>query len=662
MSLTNAMKAKCASALARVGAAYVSETDWTLNGESATHNDIIMAVMRSSHGIPPGAAFQAVEEYLQTYRRAAAITVPALGASTIHVGAKQTMPISLDTHAHAMPDPDSDYTAPINWYVDSNGAAQFVFDTGKTYSMVYKTTNGTPDFGGSLASYPDIYRDLCVKWYTSLSNASRAMCEAWNNAVGADWQAKPFHLVRQAFEDSGVPSIVLEVFTCRVEYIEGDESEERADLWTGISFSAGLDKSATYIDFLQAVYSYWQTLPFKQIPEMPKIYSNDPEKKAFSLRDLNPYMVQCPRPLSQDWTEWLSKFTADEQIVILAWIWAVCYAKNKGRQSLWIVDQDGYSGKSVFTNALKFVLGHVLVAFISKDSLKNQFAYSKIWDKRLIVYPDCKNRLFPQTEIAHTAPGGDSVDVEGKGRASFTAQMDAKFLVCSNANPQLNPEALHERSRWIVVNVNITDEIRNKVTAKAADGSILKDDKGNDVNVGDANFGERLLATVDTLMENAYHAYKKLCPTDSDIILPNSVSNTLYSLETPESIPLECIAEEYLFFNEAYSTPSHDLYKAYMEITSKVTGYKDHSNTRSYGEFTEHLEKKYKIKKSQSRGDDRRRVWPGIKINQIKLDALKVPARVNNDPLSREINPPSNPAPYSAERHYAEARARAGGF
>lgn len=667
MSLTAATKAKIARALTVVGAEYLQDDRWTMNGSEVPHEMILAAVMRTQHGIPN--AWINTEEYLQTYRR----SVPALLISPtggIHVGAKQTMPVNLDTNNPPMPDPNSDYVAPIKWYRDSNDEAQFVLDLGKTCRMVYKTAKGIPDFGAALSASSE-YRSLTERWYQSLVNVSTAMCEAWNSAVATDWQAKPYQQVREALEATGLPAVCLEIFTVSVEYIPGNDEDERADTWTGVKFLAGVGKAATYSDYLNALYAYWHTLPFQQIPQPPKIYSNTDGDKTFSLVDLNPYMVQHPRPMTRAWREWLSKFTADEQLVILAWIWAVFFAKNKGRQSLWIVDTDGYSGKSVFVNALVSVLGSALTAALNKDSLKNQFGYAKIWSKRLVTYPDCKNRLFPRSEAAHVIPGGDLVDVEGKGRASFSAKMDAKMLVCSNSFPSLDPHALHERSRWIVVKVEMNDTIRDRIAVKDAEGNFLKDAAGNDIKVGDANFGQALVDGIAELLENAYHAYKQLCPTDADIILPTSVSETMYNLEDAESTGLDGLVDRYFFTKPDQSTNPVDLRTAYMDITTRLTGYREYANDRAYGDFVEYIEKRHKVRKmrllcvSEDGSTSRPRAFLGIKPNEIAISKLRdtLPSRPNPSDFKDTIkDAPGVPATTLSNYKAPHQPALTGGF
>lgn len=537
------------------------------------------------------------------------------------------MPISLSTHFVYTPDPNCPYVAPVKWYLDSNSDVQFVLDVGPTCSRVYKNTNGTPDFGGSLAANKQ-YRDLTIRWYTSLVNASKAMCAAWNDAVAADPTAKPYRQVTEALAASGLPLAVLEVFTASIEYVEGDEAEGIPDEWLGVKFVVGLGKAATYSDYLQAIYSYWHTLPFAELPACPKIFTNDPSEKAFALVDLNPYMVQCPRPLAPAWKEWFSKFTPDEQMVILAWTWALLCGKNKGRQSIWIIDLNGYSGKSVYVDVITEILGSTLVSIIGKDSLKNQFGYAKVYQSRLVAYPDCKNRLFPKSEAAHVIPGGDHVDVEMKGKASFSAKMNAKMLVCSNEEPSINPYARHERSRWIVVRVNVTKEILDKTAVKNPDGSYKRDAGGEIIQIGDATFRDRLLEGKESLFENAYHAYKTLCPTDADIILPDSVSETLYNLDDTESTSVDSIVEKYFKVGsdvEDDYLSSSNLHETYMTITTKVAAYREHANDRAYHNFVGHLAKMYKINKARvpaSYDPARPRMFKGIAVRWSAVDAL----------------------------------------
>ena len=100
-----------------------------------------------------------------------------------------------------------------------------------------------------------------------------------------------------------------------------------------------------------------------------------------------------------NWDFFLQRFTEDEADILMAYTWGVFDPNNTSRQCMYIYDQ-GFTGKSVFQSALASVLGTDLIGVVQKDSLSNQFGFSKVWDKRLIMVPDNKNKRITVVNLA----------------------------------------------------------------------------------------------------------------------------------------------------------------------------------------------------------------------------------------------------------------------
>lgn len=145
--------------------------------------------------------------------------------------------------------------------------------------------------------------------------------------------------------------------------------------------------------------------------------------------------------------------TPDEGDVFKAFIWSIFDARNHGRQILYLYD-DGYSGKSAVMKAIQEALGKRLCAAVQKDSLSNQFAFSKVWDKRLITVGDNKNTHLHQSEKMKMLTGNDMADVERKNRDSFSWTMNAKVMVSSNTPLEVNLRERNERTRVLPIRIN----------------------------------------------------------------------------------------------------------------------------------------------------------------------------------------------------------------
>lgn len=90
----------------------------------------------------------------------------------------------------------------------------------------------------------------------------------------------------------------------------------------------------------------------------------------------------------------------------------------------------GDMGKSTFTNLLKHLYAH---EYYSADTkYMNQFSTSYYASKRLIVFNDCSSDYIENSHILKQISGGDSVQIEAKGKQGYANKINAKMLFIGN--------------------------------------------------------------------------------------------------------------------------------------------------------------------------------------------------------------------------------------
>lgn len=345
-----------------------------------------------------------------------------------------------------------------------------------------------------------------------------------------------------------------------------------------------------------------------RIRPMPKIYSNDPNEEAFYHLDLEAILDHDGS--HPTWDKFMLRFSPSEGKVIMAYVWSILDAKNNGRQMLYFLDHDGFSGKSILMACITEVLGTRLVAALQKDSLNNQFSMDKIWNKILVVIDDNKNRYILRSEKMHQILGSGYADVEPKGKRSFTHRLRCKVIVNGNVKPVIDPDANHERTRLIIIEPKVTTEMKKEFCVLDEHGNLKLDSFGHEQFIGDQSFEENLKAEFRSFLVECKAAYEELCPTRSSIILPDDMVEKLYTMSDDTYDTLESYVDSYLEFDPKYRINVTDFRDIVTDIISRMYGSSLKPNTSmddkrklSYDDVVAHLEKKYKIRKGSARID-----------------------------------------------------------
>lgn len=344
-------------------------------------------------------------------------------------------------------------------------------------------------------------------------------------------------------------------------------------------------------DYIHNSLRYIQTRKDKRI-NFPSVYSTDPNEPTMRYVDLKSLAIKgdCP-----NWDFYLKRFSPPQQRAFMAYIYSIFDSGNTGRQCLYICD-NGFTGKSVLTSVIAQYIGERLVSSIQKNSLDNNFGLSKIWDKRLVVIDDNKNKNIIRSEKIHMLLGQGLADIEYKRRDAFTARLKSKLIICGNVFPSINPYATHELTRLILLEPKLNDEILAQISKVDEDGNVVKDSRGKPVLIGDSEFPKKLKKEFPHFLYKCKEIYKELCPTRSNIIIDKELTERLYDMES-------IVEHEYeRLFLDSYA-PNHNQYITKSDIYEwfKATINDSSDKEMEFENFTAFLFKRFEIQFKRER-------------------------------------------------------------
>ena len=333
---------------------------------------------------------------------------------------------------------------------------------------------------------------------------------------------------------------------------------------------------------------------------LPQNISNDPNVDCLHYIDLDDIRSHIDEDC-HTWDKYMQRYTEDEAKVFKAWIWGIFDASNHGRQMLYIHDT-GQSGKSTLINAITSVLGEHLVQAAQKDSFSNNFSVAKIWDKRLITIGDNKNRKIVMSQFIHSVLGGDTMEVEHKGRNSFSARVRCKVLAASNELPEIDLMADNETSRIIIVQPKLTEAQMDAdgLLKKKENGEIVRLPSGRPQNLGDPKFETAMIKEFKAFLAKCEAWYKELCPTGENIALPDSLWDVIRSAQsTPEQMFEDIFDQLFIVTNNPKDfTQRLSIQQAFEVHCKEHSCYSD----LSYSDFKTWMVKKYQIQLGAIRG------------------------------------------------------------
>lgn len=322
-----------------------------------------------------------------------------------------------------------------------------------------------------------------------------------------------------------------------------------------------INSKVTAEDYVKTSFESFVACEDFSIPQMLDL-SNDPTVPCLRYIPI----VKCTGRWDT-WRDWMHEtFELPSAVpVFMSWVGSFLDAENTGKQACWIHGH-GNDGKSKVSDALLLHLGQSARS-INGKSMGNQFGLSKLEGKRLIVVADAKNPKLMQSEWVHNLTGGDSVDVERKGKDSYSAKLIGKLLVCANICPEIRTDELNQVTRLIYIKCRRrTPEelLQKKMAIRDADGRICF--------VGNNEFPKKLIAETEAFLSACYNVYIKNAPTRSDIPLPEDmVEQTRIQTADPKSEAISDLIDLLFEFGEKNECLANDAISA-IQVVEKQFG------------------------------------------------------------------------------------------
>lgn len=251
------------------------------------------------------------------------------------------------------------------------------------------------------------------------------------------------------------------------------------------------------------------------------------------------------------WDKVFSKLTNPS--AFRQWLGALFFEEASQHQYVWVHGM-GNDGKGSINRFLKRVFGR---AYRSKQPPHpgDKFWTHGLVGSRLVVFPDCNSQGFTAGGLFKSLSGGDPVDVEAKGKMSFTAELCCKFLFFSNEKPNLSCEdadmrriiyceffektkkedadAEFEPKLWAEGGAFLSRCVK-EYRANCPDHQTIESDKGEIrawVSVAEEKFEHVLGAYLDLPKNEAYQAGKNLGElTDAQLDLVTLEPKTLLAV------------------------------------------------------------------------------------------------------------------------------------
>lgn len=492
-----------------------------------------------------------VEEYIKSKNKVTLYSNTDVEESIISQG--NYVKLSLFGIEQVPNDAEKKYFKDIRMALDSNEIMTFFLLHNNQYW--YLGTSRELDIKKTFEA-AKLFNRYHIRWERSLIEYGNGIKNSYN-AGGSDLLD---------YAKTEIPTALLTEFESFIITKKQKLADEEKIVATSVQWGQK-SSNPTFFDYIEKVIMRYPTMAIEQMDKFPDVYANI-DGSGMSIFDITPYQKDESVTLNKAWMEMKSKYTEDEWSVLCAWIFGVLDSKNRGRQALFIIDYEGFSGKGKLIDVIVELLSKKIVSALTNKSMGDKFGFSKIWDKRLITIGDNKNNFVAKTEWFHNILGGDYIDVEYKNQGSFSAKMNAKLLVCSNNPIEIDPNLLHERTRTIILKPVMPKGLRDSMSAKDEFGNLIFDDQGNVKLLGDNDYVTRLLEGVNEFLITCYQFYKKLCPTRSEIIVPNSVMNNVYDIVPTQTLDLNYYMNQFLIITKDDNdfVSNDDFYKAYQTM------------------------------------------------------------------------------------------------
>ncbi len=240
---------------------------------------------------------------------------------------------------------------------------------------------------------------------------------------------------------------------------------------------------------------------------------------------------------SPDWCarhpylEFLSRCSSPDQLA--AFVGSI-FCQESYMQQYLVIWGDGNDGKGSLIRALEKILDKAFHAD-SFEYVAGRFWTSSFIGKRLIVFPDNNHQGAMQKGIWKQLTGGDSVRVEFKNETTFTARLNAKYLISQNGAPVLKMDRADQRRALVVHVESIKGKIDPKVEQHLAEWDELK-----------------------FMVEYSCWVYRKLCPGHLPIPIPKEQHEHIHNAD--EDIE-QRILSKFQFGSSLFVLPLHEIWE-----------------------------------------------------------------------------------------------------
>ncbi len=201
------------------------------------------------------------------------------------------------------------------------------------------------------------------------------------------------------------------------------------------------DNENMQLTFKQAkeAFLYWRAVTLPSPTPRPFSWPGQP---GLTFRRLPWSASACMTGESTPtWNSVLSRMTNAQ--AFRQWVGSLFFEESDIQQYVWMHGA-GNDGKGSINRFLAAVFGSSYCSKQPPVPGDRFWTYSLI-GKRLVAFPDCNNHTFVASGLFKSLTGGDPIDVEAKGKMSFTIKPNCKFIFLSQERPTLSSEKADQR-------------------------------------------------------------------------------------------------------------------------------------------------------------------------------------------------------------------------
>lgn len=153
----------------------------------------------------------------------------------------------------------------------------------------------------------------------------------------------------------------------------------------------------------------------------------------------------------------LKRMGTDQDTLVRLWIGSLFVEESDQSSYLWIYGE-GNDGKGRLASVLGKIFGPAYLGSTVPDDRNMRFWTHSLLGKRLVCFGECNNYNFPMTALFKSITGGDTVNVEEKGKNMFSTKLQCRFLFLSNERPGITGSRANLRRALYVKMRPMTDE------------------------------------------------------------------------------------------------------------------------------------------------------------------------------------------------------------